>query len=57
MKLRLKVGFEHMRVVQEFTTLAKITSLALGGGDCEPEDTTPTDLMSAQMQFSSLVGG
>jgi hypothetical protein len=53
----MKLGFEHMKVVQEYDSFARIVSLALGGSDGEVEDTTPNDMASAQMMFSALMRG
>ncbi|MDR3436436.1 hypothetical protein [Telmatospirillum sp.] len=58
MKVELKLKFEHMKVLQEFSSFAKVAALALGGGDDQQqEDATPANAMDAQMQFAALMGG
>lgn len=47
-----------MKVLQEFSSFAKVAALALGGGDDQQqEDATPANAMDAQMQFAALMGG
>jgi len=46
----------HCKFVQDYSTLAKVISLALGGGDA-PEQKTPGNFLEASMQFNAVLGG
>ena len=46
----------HCKFVQDYSTMAKIISLAFGGSD-EPEQQTPENFLAASMQFNAVLGG
>ena len=54
-KVKIVLGFEHMRSIQQFAHFLKVAAMALGG-DSEKAQ-APKDKASAQAAFAAVIGG
>ena len=53
--IKLRVGFQQSKFIQDFQVLAIIVKKTFGGEDKQSQ--APQNMGEAQMQFAALLGG